>query len=133
MEKKAAEIYAQRYETWRHLDKLRWQMLQLLIAVASATAFVIRSTAGPVEWWFFVLLGFALIIIAWVMLRIGQAIRQNAVVLKSAAEAVGDHGIPDTSNKWKSVAHWLAIIVMIFGIGLLLKAIHLSKILEALK
>ena len=128
MKKQASEIYAQRYETFRHLDKLRWQMLQLLIAVASATALVLRSTAGPVEWWFFALLGFALVAIAFVMIRVGEAIRRNTTVLKSAAEAIGDDDIPDTSNKWKSIAHWLAVFVLILGAGLLVMAIQLSEV-----
>jgi len=108
-------IYTQRYETFRHLDKLRWQMLQLLIAIASATALVLRSTSGDIEWWFYLLLGFALAILAVVMLRIGSGVRKNAVALKEAAEAIGDNGIPDVSNKWKSIAHWIAILVM--GLG----------------
>ena len=53
------EIYRQRYETFRHFDKLRWQMLQILVAVASATALLLRSTTDPIEWWFFCLLGAA--------------------------------------------------------------------------
>lgn len=123
MEKQAAEIYSQRYETFRHLDKLRWQMLQLLIAVASATALVLRSTSGQVEWWFFALLGFALLVLAFVMFKIGTGIRWNTIELKAAAEAIGDHGIPETANKWKSVAHWLAIFVAVLGAGLLLTGI----------
>ena len=106
-------------------------MLQLLVAVASATALVLRSTTGPVEWWFFALLGFALITIAFVILRVGEAIRRNSEVLKSVAEAIGDHGIPDTSNKWKSIAHWLAVLMMLLGVGLLMKSVQLSEIFGA--
>ena len=127
VEYKPSEIYTQRYETFRHLDKLRWQMLQLLVAVASATALVLRSTTGPMEWWFFAPLGFALLMIAFVMLRVGEAIRRNTEVLAQAAEAVGDHSIPDTSDKWKSVAYWLAIFVIFLGVGLLLYSAHLIQ------
>ena len=126
----ASEIYSQRYETFRHLDKLRWQMLQLLIAVATGTALVLRSTTGEIEWWFYALVGFSLSVIAFVMLRIGDAIRRNAVVLRSAADTIGDDGIPDTSNKWKSVAYWLAIVVLALSFLLVLKAIQLSLLTE---
>ncbi|WP_217354183.1 hypothetical protein [Ruegeria arenilitoris] len=111
----SVDIYNQRYETFRHLDKLRWQMLQLLIAIASATALVLRSTTGEIEWWFYFLLGASLMTLSFVMLRIGSGIRKNAVELKTAADAIGDHGMPDVSNEWKSIAHWIAVLVM--GLG----------------
>ena len=45
------EVYKQRYETFRHLDRLRWQMLQISVAVAPLIiAFGARTDAGPV-WW----------------------------------------------------------------------------------
>ncbi|WP_187431759.1 hypothetical protein ROLI_025430 [Roseobacter fucihabitans] len=131
MEGKAPEIYAQRYETFRHLDKLRWQMLQLLIAVATGTALVLRTTTGDIEWWFYALVGFSLLVIAFVMFRIGGAIRGNAVVLQKAAVELGDMGIPDTGNKWKSVAYWLAWAVFMLGTALLLKSIQISFFIEA--
>lgn len=112
------EIYRQRYETFRHFDKLRWQMLQILVAVASATALLLRSTTGSIEWWFYCLLGMALLIIGFVMIRIGSGIRANSSILKNAAAAIGDDGMPDVSNQWKSVAHWIAISVMILGASL---------------
>jgi len=112
------EIYRQRYETFRHFDKLRWQMLQILVAIASATALLLRSTTGPIEWWFYCLLGVSLLIVGFVMIRIGSSIRTNASVLKEAAEALGDEGMPDVSNQLKSVAHWIAVSVMILGVSL---------------
>ena len=30
-----AEVYRQRYETFRHLDRLRWQMLQIAVGIGS--------------------------------------------------------------------------------------------------
>ena len=113
------EIYRQRYETFRHLDKLRWQMLQILVAIASATALLLRYTTGNIEWWFFYLLGASLIIVGFVMIRIGDGIRANAIVLKKAAEAIGDNGIPLISSRWKSVAHWISVSVMVLGAFLL--------------
>ncbi len=109
------EIYRQRYETFRHFDKLRWQMLQILVAVASATALLLRSSTGTIEWWFFCLLGASLLIIGFVMIRIGHGINANASVLKKAADAIGDDGVPVTLNQWKSVAHWIAVSVMVVG------------------
>ena len=127
---RSVEIYNQRYETFRHLDKLRWQMLQLLIAVASATALVLRSTSGDLEWWFYALLGVALATLAFVMLRIGSGIRANAITLQEAGEAIGDDGLPDVSNKRKSVAHWLAIVVMVSGLAMMAMAMFVSGIFQ---
>ena len=109
------EIYRQRYETYRHFDKLRWQMLQILVAIASATALLLRYTTGTLEWWFFCLLGISLLIIGFVMMRISDGIRANNKVLKKAAKAIGDNGIPIVSNPWKSVAHWISVLVMVLG------------------
>ena len=33
--KEELEIYKQRYETYRHFDKLRWQMLQIAVGAGS--------------------------------------------------------------------------------------------------
>ncbi|MEM9592428.1 MAG: hypothetical protein AAF967_14040 [Pseudomonadota bacterium] len=127
---KSVEIYIQRYETFRHLDKLRWQMLQLLIAVASATALVRRSIPGELEWWFYALLGAALATLAFVMLRIGGGIRTNSIALREAGNAIGDSSLPDVSNKWKSVAHWLAIVVLILGLAMMAIAVFASGVFQ---
>ncbi|WP_428543304.1 hypothetical protein [Profundibacter sp.] len=124
----SVEIYNQRYETFRHLDKLRWQMLQLLVAIATATALVLRSTSGEIEWWFYLLLGIALVTLAFVMLRIGSGIRNNAKALKVAAEAIGDNGMPDVSNEWKSIAHWIAVFVLGLGAFLIGTAILMAGV-----
>ena len=126
MTDKNLEIYRQRYETYRHFDKLRWQMLQILVAIASATALLLRYTTGTLEWWFFCLLGASLLIIGFVMIRIGDGIRANNKVLKKVAKAIGDNRIPTVSNPWKSVAHWISVLVMVLGTFLLGKSIWMA-------
>ena len=123
--RESIRIYRQRYETFRHFDKLRWQMLQILVAIASATALLLRYTAGTLEWWFFCLLGTSLLIIGFVMIRIGHGICANNKVLKKAAEAIGDNGVP-VSNPWKSVAHWISVLVMVLGAFLLGRPIWMA-------
>ena len=120
------EIYRQRFETFRHFDKLRWQMMQILVAVASATALLLRSTAGTIVWWFYCLLGASLLFIGFVMIRIGNGIKANARVLKKAAENVGDDGMPTTSSLWRSVAHWISVSVMVLGTFLLATSIWMA-------
>ncbi|MCY4259010.1 MAG: hypothetical protein OXC91_01940 [Rhodobacteraceae bacterium] len=112
------EIYRQRYETFRHLDRLRWQMLQLLIALISGTALVLKATTGPIGCGVFSLLGIALVLVAFVMHRISSGLRKNGRVLQQIGRALGDHEIPDISNPWHSIAHWLMLLVGLAGIGL---------------
>lgn len=85
-----AEIYRQRYETFRHLDRLRWQMAQLLVAVLSAAALIFRTSPDGVGGSFWAFLGLAFLTIAVVMDRISQGIARNGGVLRSVGERVGD-------------------------------------------
>ncbi len=120
------EVYRQRYETWRHLDKLRWQMIQFLIAIGSGTAIVIRVSPNLVGGWFWILVGTAVLALAFSMKRISEAIRGNGKVLKSAGAAVGDNDIPDVSDINKSVGHWMTLAVGATGIALVTKGIFFS-------
>lgn len=124
-EEKDLEVYKQRYETFRHLDRLRWQMLQLVIAIASAFGLITRFTSNEFEWWIYTLLGSALLAIGWAMHAVGEGIRRNNVVLKSKGAIIGDQDIPDISNKWTAVSHWIAWGII--GIGIVFMAISAFK------
>jgi len=116
------EVYRQRYETFRHLDKLRWQMLQILVAIGTATALVLRATPGAPEWWFSTLIGGSLILIGWVIEKINQGVRMNQTALKKAAELIGDTDIPDISNKWKASSTYISIAALTLGAIMILQA-----------
>ena len=109
------EVYKQRYETYRHLDRLRWQMLQIAVGAGSLILAFARSGCEP-DWWIFAVVGLLLMIFGLAMLRIGQGINMNGQVLSKAATLLGDVDIPATSNRWKSVSFWIACILIIFGI-----------------
>lgn len=51
------EVYRQRYETWRHLDKLSWQLVQFLIAIGSAAAITIRVIPNAIDGLFWIFMG----------------------------------------------------------------------------
>jgi hypothetical protein len=119
----ALEVYKQRYEVWRHLDKLRWQLVQLLVAIFSASALVVRATEGAVEWWFTLALSTSLIAIAFSMHRISGGIRRNQKMLRTSAEIVGDTDQPDVNQMGRSVYHWLTVTVGLAGVGFLFKSI----------
>ncbi|MCY4197233.1 MAG: hypothetical protein OXD33_10010 [Rhodobacteraceae bacterium] len=115
------EIYRQRYETFRHLDKMRWQMLQILVAIGTATTLILRSTSdsGSLAWWFFMFLGAGLVVLAIAMHKINQGLRKNGEALKAKGEVIGDTKIPDVSNQWASIAHWLMLGTLLLGVVLL--------------
>lgn len=124
MDKESAlEIYKQRYETFRHLDRLRWQMVQLTIAIFTATALVVRVSSGDLEWWFEGALGLGLMGLSFSMFKISKGLIANQIVLKDAAKTVGDCGIPDLNARTKSVFHWISISVGVAGASFLIKTI----------
>ena len=118
-EEKDMEVYKQRYETFRHLDRLKWQMLQLAVAIASAFGLITRFATHEFEWWIYAVFGFALLAIGWAMHTIGNGIRRNNEVLRSKGMAIGDQDIPDTSNERQSVSYWIAFFIMFIGIVLM--------------
>ncbi len=122
----AMEIYRQRYETFRHLDKLRWQMLQILVAIGTATTLILRCTSGTLEFWSFTILGMALLVLAFAMYKINKGIRGNGKALQKTGKMVGDGDIPDVSNEWHSAGHWLMIGTGTVGVILLIKGLLLA-------
>ena len=94
----ATEIYRQRYETFRHLDRLRWQMFQIAIAAGSAIYVVDNRTGGPTRL-AFLLAGIVLFILAAAMLRIGHGIKVNNTYLARAGTSLGDDGIPTSTGR----------------------------------
>ena len=109
------EIYKQRYETYRHLDRLRWQMLQIAVGAGLLTLAFAKDGAKP-NWWLFAVVGTMLIIFGLVMLRIGHGIKMNGQVLSKAAALVGDADIPPVSTWWKSVSFWIASTLIVVGV-----------------
>lgn len=110
------EIYRQRYETFRHLDKLRWQMLQIVAAIGSVSALSLRVMKAEAEWWFIGIIGIILLFFSYAMFRIGEGIMKNGIVLQNFGEKVGDTTIPDVSGRWRASSHWIAILVFVIGI-----------------
>lgn len=111
------EVYRQRYETFRHLDRLRWQMAQVLVAVLSAAALIFRTSPDGVGGAFWLFLGLAFLTIALVMNRISQGIARNGEILENFGAAVGDNSIPSASSGWRGVTNWLTVAITVGGAG----------------
>ena len=116
------EIYRQRYETYRHLDRLRWQMLPVAAGAGAAILAFARYRSEPV-WWVFLGVGLLLIISGVAMLRIGQGINRNGEVLRKIAATIGDKDIPPVGKRLKSVAFWISWTMIGLGVISLLAAI----------
>lgn len=113
---KNVEIYQQRYETFRHLDKLRWQMLQIGIAAGSIVLAFGKGNDTQPEWWTWVAVGVVLFISGLAMMKIGAGIKRNAEVLSKAGAMIGDTDIPVPTSKFSGVAFWIAFVMMLTGI-----------------
>ncbi len=111
------EIYRQRYETFRHLDRLRWQMLQIAIAAGSLSLAIGRGTEAKPQGWMFVIVGLMLLTLGLVMERIRYGINKNSIALKKAGIAIGDDSIPSPSTSRSSYSAWVAYVVAATGIG----------------
>ncbi len=119
------EIYKQRYETFRYLDRLRWQMLQIAVGAGALILSFGRDGSEP-ERWVFVVVGVLLTIFGFTMLKIRHGINKNNQVLHNAATQVGDKEIPPVSKWWKSVGCWISLALI--GIGILCILIAISPL-----
>jgi len=109
------EIYKQRYETYRHLDKLRWQMLQIAVVIGSLVLTFGKSGSTGPDWWVLAIVGLLLLIFGFVMERIRHGISMNGRVLVKVSKLVGDVDIPLTVVWWKSSSFWVAFTIMALG------------------
>ena len=88
------EIYRQKYEQFRHLDRLRWQAPGLVFVSGAA----LLAVAGNCRWLppqiplsFF---GLISLLSAYMTYRIALGITFNRNVLAEVAERIGDHDVP---------------------------------------
>lgn len=115
------EIYKQRYEVYRYLDRLFWQMLQLsagILAIAATLGSTINATQ---LYWAVLGVGTVLTLLALAMMQIRRGITKNAIVLKAAAAEIGDTHIP--APRRRGVSFWISLSVLILGVTLVVIAI----------
>ena len=119
---KELEIYKQRYETFRYLDRLRWQILQIAVVICALILGFGKDGTKP-ESWVFVPVGVLLTIFGLTMLKIRHGINKNNQVLQKFAIQVGDTEIPPVSKWWKSVGCWIPLALIFLGAICILIAI----------
>ena len=118
-------VYIERYETFRHLDKLRWQMLQIAILVGSIVLTFGQTAATEQIWLAWAVSGFAFSMLGTAMLRITRGINKNSDILSIAGHEIGDEYIPKSPAKLFSISFLIATSLCIIGIFLLGNSFYL--------
>ncbi|WP_131825042.1 hypothetical protein [Yoonia rosea] len=116
MDEFSTERYRQRYETWRHLDKIRYQTLQLSIAIAGAISLVVRATGIGFPPWLWVVLSIIFFLFWQILAKVNIAILKNGEALRKFGAEVGDDMIPNTSIREKSVFFYIEIAFGVAGL-----------------
>lgn len=122
MDEFAIERYRQRYETWRHLDKIRYQTVQLAIGIAGAIALVIRATGAGFPSWLWIVLAVIFGLLWQTLSKVNLAIRKNGDALNRFGKDVGDELLPDVSKKDRSVFFYIETSFGVLAIFFLLLA-----------
>lgn len=116
----AVSIYNQRYETWRHLDKIRYQLIQLSIAICSASALTIKVSEGAVPAWLLFTLSVVSLALWKVMSKVNWGIVKNGQALKTYGAAIGDDLLPEVADRDRSVFFYIELAYLAIGLALLI-------------
>lgn len=111
----AAEIYRQRFETFRHLNQLRGQMLRIAVGVSTLAIALGSSAKTAPDGWVLQVGGIVLIVLAAIIAQINETMRVNHRVLSSIGRAIGDTEIPDSFKRSTSVAVWVTGLLGLLG------------------
>ena len=122
-------IYIQRYETFRHLDRLRWLMFQIAIATSGAIIAVFRNF-GKLYYFPLLSIGSILLLTGISMRRINLGIVKNGEFLHKIGKEVGDSEIPLPQFNVKSIAWWISWLMIIVGIVLIISWACLFALME---
>lgn len=120
---KNIEIYKQKYENFRHFDRLRWQAPGIAFAIAAGVvAFSAREGTSPwVRSVLLIVLGILICLCAFTMRRIGVQLEVNTQVLDAAAKLIGDETIPKPQRH--GATWFFQLFLSIVGSGCLVAGI----------
>jgi hypothetical protein len=114
-EENQLEVYRQRYEVFRHLDSLRWQMFQTAIASAGIVMALGKDSMAVGSSWLWVAIALIFIALGTAMFRINYGVNSNNKMLKAAADAIGDSRIPFREYWFTGVSNWIAAAMVLVG------------------
>jgi hypothetical protein len=106
MEERALERYRQRYETWRHLDRVRYQIIQFAIAALAAFALFVQGTNGSIHPLALISLSLIFFFLSKVLSKVNDGIAVNGSALRDYGLEVGDERIPVVSDRKSSIFYY---------------------------
>lgn len=112
------EIYVQRYETFRHLDHMRYQAQNIAILIGTLFSAYVSGVKGDFHPILGLIIGIILVSLSFTMIRISQGIVGNSKVLKEFGDKVGDTKLPIASLGWTTATFWTTAVTFIIGLGL---------------
>lgn len=117
------EAYSERYATWRHLDRIRYQIIQLAIAFIGAIALIADVDNNRLPIWICLLVGIVYMALWGILAKVNSAIRGNGDALREFGKTVGDDRLPDVSKKDRSVFYYIEIGFFVLGLTFILTAL----------
>jgi hypothetical protein len=116
------EIYRQKYDVFRHLDNLRWQVPTVVVSAASVLLGLGQGSQSSPTGWSLSIAGLLCFFGSFAIWRIRSGIKKNGAVLEEAAKAVGDQSIPEFKRGATFVLMWLLCLLGFVGgvIGVLM-------------
>jgi uncharacterized membrane protein len=118
-------IYEQRYETYRHLDNLRWFIFQIAISVAAG----IISLKDSVQESSLFAIGLILFLSGSLIAKINHGVDDNNIILSKVGKNIGDSSIPIPKKHYKSISWWIAFCLIATG-AIILLSLLLPKLCQ---
>ena len=114
------ELYKQRYDTFRHLDRLRWQMFQIA-ALTAAFVLGFKGTPADLSWYSWAGIGLVFCLLGESSRKIREGIITNSEVLRKLGNEVGDTDIPEGTKR--GIAYKIIIALFLAGIACIVAGI----------
>jgi F0F1-type ATP synthase assembly protein I len=120
------EIYKERYETFRHLDRLRWQSPMIALVGGSALLGLTKAEQFIYPpFWSFIIFAILCFLSAFLIFQIRKGVRKNDEALTEAAREIGDLRIPGSTNS-RGASWWFMLFLIILGLASSVFAVALS-------
>lgn len=115
------EIYRQKYENFRHFDKLRWQMPGIALAIGAGVVAVSARPKVPLLLitLMLILMGSGTCVCAYAMHRIRERLEENRKALIEVGELIGDNciALPAKQSGTRSLQRFLLCVAACSFIG----------------
>jgi hypothetical protein len=111
----ALEIYRQKYEIFRHFDRLRWQLPTIALPAGGAVLGLASDEVGWPVWWALLLFGFMSGLVGFAIFRIRIGIHRNHDCLLKIAPQIGDYSVLKL-KKCCGATWWFALFMVTLGV-----------------